>query len=201
MRRITVAQLKKKYPRSYSDLLLALDVRAYNEKALKLAGIRSTKVYTTRQKRYFWVETNLDSNPFGSVNNWDTSDESGFKDCYILTLYSSGVIDKTWTGSDFHTFQEERIEYEVCIQDRKATYGMYTGDLVCQTEELIKLFIHTLTSLIDIDTISVRIFNEDKKFIGALRKVGFEISGQEQACYIVTKCIVEKTEPAVALLH
>lgn len=199
MELISIEKLKKKYPDSYSDLLLRLGIRAYNSKYLKLNGIRFVEVFTTDCKQYYRYHTDLEAAPFSSPDGWDKQGP-GFRDSYILTIASSGNFGKARRG-DPDNYREERLEYAVYIQDRKAEYGMYSGDLVRQSKELIELFIAALSKLINIDVISVVVFKEDRRFMAALRSAGFEKSGSEQQCYKLTKIIQQSQAALPAAAH
>ncbi|PUZ28537.1 hypothetical protein DCC81_03385 [Chitinophaga parva] len=197
MQKISIAQLRKSYPRSYLKLLEMLDIRAFNEKYLKLAGIRSIQVFTAKKKRFFCYQMGMEASLYGSVN-WDISPQAEYSDCYVLTVASSGMVRDTWTGEDVKSLAVERLEYEVYVRGRKAEFANNTSCSGPPSAGLIELFLLCLDQMVDIDVTNIRVFNEDTALKEGLCQAGFEVTDQQSGYVTVTKI---NHEPRTASLE
>ena len=193
MKEITISHLRSRYPRSYYDLLQMLDVKAYNAKSLKLAGIRYVQVFAGKKNRYYCFTMGMESSPYGSVS-YDLSTHDKYDDCYVLTIASSGMIQESLSVSGAGSLEIEKLEYEVYVKDRKAEFANNTGNSSPASKTMISLFIYALRKLIDIDVTSIRVFKEDLAFIEKLQAIGFEITDKESGCITLTKDIREQIE-------
>ena len=192
MKEITISHFKSRYPRSYYDLLQLLDIRAYNTKSLRLAGIRCVQIFAGKKKRYYRFVAGIESSLFGSVN-FDLSAVDRYDDCYVLTIASSGMVLEGSSGSSgAQALEVEKIEYEVYVRNRRAYFANNTGNSGPTSKPMISLFIYSLSKLIDIDVICIRVFQEDLALINELQAIGFEIKDTEPGCITVMKSIEEE---------